>query len=232
METQLDDRYHMELAAAFVRGKLGASETDPEMFSKPLTMLSAADRNALFNLGSQAGLKLHKFKRTMELSRVLRVLGVLKGLAPTNLLDIGSGRGVFVWPLLTEFPRLDVTCMDLRQDRVDDLLAVHKGGILRLDAIKGDAKSLPFPDKSFDVVTLLEVLEHMKDPGKAIKEAIRVSRRNIIISVPSTEDNNPEHIHLLDKKTLQTMISEAGAKPRFQGVLNHLIAVATKYVSP
>ena len=50
--------------------------------------------------------KLHKFKRIDELPRVRRVIGMLRGaLRPTSLLDVGSGRGAFLWPLLDAFPR-------------------------------------------------------------------------------------------------------------------------------
>jgi hypothetical protein len=32
------------------------------------------------------------------LPRVRKVLGVLRGVHPANLLDVGSGRGAFLWP--------------------------------------------------------------------------------------------------------------------------------------
>ena len=41
-----------------------------------------------------------------------RVLGTLRGIAPTHLLDIGTGRGVFLWPLLDAFPSLMVTAVE------------------------------------------------------------------------------------------------------------------------
>jgi 2-polyprenyl-3-methyl-5-hydroxy-6-metoxy-1,4-benzoquinol methylase len=50
-----------------------------------------------------------------------------------------------------------------------------------------------------DIVTLLEVLEHIPDVEKAVA-AVRMARKYVVVSVPSKEDNNPEHIHLLTKK--------------------------------
>ena len=38
----------------------------------------------------------------------------------------------------------------------------------------GDAFALPYPDQSFDAVMLLDFLEHVEDPGRAILEASRV----------------------------------------------------------
>jgi len=58
----------------------------------------------LIRHGVAVGLKMHRFKRTAELSQVRRVLGMLRGLGPESLLDIGSGRGVFLCRCLMHFP--------------------------------------------------------------------------------------------------------------------------------
>ena len=224
----MQDRYYLEMAAAYVRGKLRKGNESKVHFSKQLRDLSVAEQEQLFELGYDQGLRLHKFKRTMELPRVQRVLGVLKGLYPSSLLDIGTGRGVFLWPLLAEFSELDVACIDVRVDRFEDLMHVRNGGIERLSPYNLDACSLAFPDESFDIVTVLEVLEHMPNAQQALNEAVRVCRRNVIITVPSTEDDNPEHIHLLDKTKLKDMLAQAGARARFQGVRNHIVVVGTK----
>src|SRR5687767_2195279 len=101
---------YTRLAAAYVRAKYGqAPETDLSLFDAPLDALDAAQLAALVRIGRAAGLRLHRFKRTMGLPRVAKVLGALKGIAPAELLDIGSGRGAFLWPLLDAFPWLPVT---------------------------------------------------------------------------------------------------------------------------
>jgi len=229
MGETMDERYFLDLAAAFVRGKLGGrlQQGDEDLWVKPLSELSVIQQEQLYQQGLRAGLRMHKFKRTMALPRVQRVFGILKGLQPESLLDIGSGRGAFLWPLLTEFPQLAVTGVDQRQDRVNDITAVRKGGVDRLQAHAMDGCHLRFAHQSFDVVTLLEVLEHISEAQKALDEAVRVASRCVIISVPSKADDNPEHIHLLSKERLQSMIEAAGARPKFEAVLNHIIAIGT-----
>ena len=51
----------------------------------------------------------------------------------------------------------------------------------------GSAENLPFANKSFDIVTMLEVIEHLDNPEKALKEIYRVLKRNgkVIISTPN-----------------------------------------------
>jgi 2-polyprenyl-3-methyl-5-hydroxy-6-metoxy-1,4-benzoquinol methylase len=207
------ERYYTDLAAAFVRGRL--------------PHLGARDDADAVREGLAAGLRLHKFKRNAELPRVRRVLGVVRGLAPETLVDVGSGRGTFLWPLLAAMPALRVVSVDVDARRASDVHAVRAGGVARLASARMDGARLGLASKSADVVTLLEVLEHMPAPAAAVAEAVRVARGFVVVSVPSKEDDNPEHVHVFDNAALERMLSAAGARRvTFDGVLNHRIAVA------
>ncbi|HKQ79677.1 MAG TPA: class I SAM-dependent methyltransferase [Blastocatellia bacterium] len=207
-----DGRYYVELAAAFVRGKIGGAGD-----------LSSAE---LIGLGKTLGLRMHKFKRQAELPRVRRVLGVLQGLAPASLLDVGSGRGAFLWPLLDSSPYLSVIALDHNALRVMDIDAVRRGGRENLRALLADATAIGLADDCVDVVTALEVLEHMPQPALAAAEAVRVARNFVVASVPSKEDDNPEHIQLFNRETFEALWAEVGARGvNIQYVLNHMIAV-------
>lgn len=201
------ERYFHDLATAFVRGRV-------------------RDNLATIEDGLRAGLRLHKFKAGPPLPRVQKVLGILKSLAPVDLLDVGSGRGTFLWPLMAAFPDLPVTAIDFNEQRASDLGAVRRGGLTRLTAVRMDAQRLGFAPRAFDAVTLLEVLEHMPDPQAALTAAVQAARRCVILSVPSTPDDNPEHLHLFTPDQLLQMASEAGAaRTTMEHVLNHRIAV-------
>jgi ubiquinone/menaquinone biosynthesis C-methylase UbiE len=221
--------YFQHTVAAYIRGKVRntASSEYPELFTSELETLTESELGQLMMLAQKHELRLHRFKRTMELPRVQKILGVLKSLQPANLLDIGTGRGAFLWPLLDAFPHLPVTCVDRLAYRVSDLQAVHEGGVKNLEAIHGDVTALPFADHSFDVVTILEVLEHVPETRKALAELYRVARRFLLFSVPSKEDDNPEHIHLFDQQQLRALLSEQKiTRVNFDYVLNHMIVIA------
>ncbi|HEX8034684.1 MAG TPA: class I SAM-dependent methyltransferase, partial [Ktedonobacterales bacterium] len=183
--------YYQRLAAAYVRGTLGHAATftgldaaTSDLFAAPLDDLSTDQLQAIIQAGLDSGMRLHRFKRTMGLPRVSKVLGILRGLQPDTLLDIGSGRGAFLWPLLDAFPNLRVTCADILDHRVAGIQAVHDGGVATLAAVRADATALPLADESFDVVTLLEVLEHIPDTRRALAEVCRVAKRFVVLSVP------------------------------------------------
>ena len=219
----------MQMAAAYVRGMLGDEYQGDPLFHRPLADLSEAALETLFDLGQEAELRLHRFKRTMDLARVRRVLGMLQGLQPQTMLDIGTGRGAFLWPLLDAFPALPVTALDVLDYRVRDLQAVARGGIDQLQAFQLDVHDMTFEDEAFDGVTLLETLEHISEPQRTLDAVCRVAKRFVIVSVPSKEDDNPEHIHLFTPDRLRTLFLNAGMH-RFHiaSVLNHIIVLAFK----
>jgi cyclopropane fatty-acyl-phospholipid synthase-like methyltransferase len=207
------ERYFTELASCFIRGRLSRDGDWP-------SLLDAAQR---------AGLRLHKFKQNQQLPRVAKILGMLRSIQPLDLLDAGSGRGTSLWPLLAGFPNAAVTAVELHPQRLADLDAVRRGGCNRLSVVAADMQRLPFRDESFDVVTLLEVLEHLPDPALAARSALNIARRFVLVTVPSKEDENPEHIHLFTETRLREMFESAGAtRLQFDGVLNHRVLLVKR----
>lgn len=218
------------LAAAYIRGKAkqtGSVDLPSSWLTTPLATLTEAEWTAIIDRGLAAGVRLHRFKQTMGLPRVDRVLGILQSIQPAELLDIGSGRGAFLWPLLTTFPTLPVTAMDANPERAEQLEAVALGGVDQLRTHCLDVTHLPFADSQFDVVTALEVLEHIPAVAQAVAEIVRVARRFVIVSAPSHADDNPEHIHLFNQPQLRSLFAACGvAQVKFEYLHNHQLLIA------
>jgi 2-polyprenyl-3-methyl-5-hydroxy-6-metoxy-1,4-benzoquinol methylase len=97
---------------------------------------------------------------------------------PDSLLDVGCGEGV-----LTE--RWARTLTPARVVGVD--VADLRGEWARRPAASfavADAEALPFADGEFDVVAAIELLEHVRDPGRALAELARVARSHLLVSAP------------------------------------------------
>lgn len=218
------------LKYAYIRGasmRTGIPVIDQELIKKPLSALTETDKEALENAGRKAELKLYRFKNMGDLPRVQMAMGFLKSVWPENLLDVGSGRGVFLFPFLQAFPFVPVTSADILDYRVEFLQDIARGGINTLTAVQENICTWNAPGKSFDVVTMLEVLEHIPEVEKAVFNAVRLAKRYVVVSVPSKKDNNPEHIHLLTKDILTDIFTRAGAKNlHFDGVNGHLFMTA------
>lgn len=217
-----DESHYLALAAAYARGALAA---------RGVAGASELRDDEAVASGSAAELKLHRFKRTAQLPRVRSVVGALRGFMPDRIVDLGSGRGAFVWPLLDALAELAIVAVDLLDHRALLFEHVRRGGIARLAGLRADLTALPFADASVPCVTALEVLEHLPGdgPARAIAEAMRVSTTAVIASVPSHEDNNPEHVHLFDGRRLDSLCRAAGARRvAIDHVPGHIIVVATK----
>ncbi|MBN2014963.1 MAG: class I SAM-dependent methyltransferase [Candidatus Altiarchaeota archaeon] len=89
-----------------------------------------------------------------------------------KVLDIGCGTGSYV----LEFKRngMGVVGMDVSRK----MLKIAKNKVEGCDFVFGDAKNLPFKDNSFDLVTLITILEYVDDPEKIIQEGKRVLEKD------------------------------------------------------
>lgn len=219
------------LGAAYVRGYAERTGTPvlPEWArEKRLDELTDAELAQLYAIGKREGMKMYRFKNHENLPRVHKALGFLRSIWPETLLDVGSGRGVFLFPFLCAFSATPVTSVDLLEHRVEFLNDIRRGGVDWLTALQMDICSDALPEKAFDVVTMLEVLEHIPDVQGAVCSAVRLAKRYVVVTVPSKPDDNPEHIHLLTKERLTELFSNAGCtKLQFDAVPEHLFMVAT-----
>lgn len=222
---------HEFLACAYIRGvslRTGIPTLDDSLLRAPLDSLSEAQRETILTAGRAAGLRLYRFKRHDDLPRVRKVMGFLRAVQPESLLDVGSGRGVFLHTFLESFPWVSVTSLDVLPHRTKALQDMTRGGVSALTALEQDLCTWDAPDKSYDVVTLLEVLEHIPDAKQAVRAAVRLARRFVVLTVPSKPDDNPEHIHLFTKATLTALFEQAGCTSlSFDGVPGHLFMIAS-----
>ena len=227
----IEERYDVETAAAWILGhakRTGIPALPEPLLRKTADKCSNEEMHQIVCAGLAAELKMYPFKSgTQTLARTRRTLGFLHSISFETMLDIGSGRGVFLIPFMKEFPWVQVTSLDLLEKRVIFLNELADGGFCQLRAEQKDICSQPFPEHSFDIVTMLEVLEHIPAVEKAVVAAVRMARQYVVVTVPSKPDNNPEHIHLLTKDKLTQMFNQAGcSRLHFDGVEGHLFMVA------
>ncbi|MFW5804377.1 MAG: class I SAM-dependent methyltransferase [bacterium] len=181
----------------------------------------------------ESNIDIHMFKRSpRRLPRIVKTIGMLKQMNPSSVLEIGCGQGVFLWTLLNEFPHFTVRVLDIKSEHIDRVNNVAKNSNLDLFGYNMDIEKYyeNYSNESYDIVTCLEVLEHIENWKKAIGIACHFCKNFVIFSFPSKEDDNPEHIHLLDKqKVSQEILKNSGmVKTKFDYVNGHIFIIGRK----
>lgn len=178
------------------------------------------DIKELIDIAKNNDIKIFPFKRR-TLPRITAVLKDLKGLDGSTVLDVGTGRGTSIYPILSEFYPDTITCMDINLKALTRLYYVAKTHEYISPIIWDIQDSY---DEQFDIVLALEVLEHIPNVNAALENIWNCAKRFIFISVPSKEDDNPEHIHLLTKDFFDKFFKNKNVKEiKYSFVNGHMI---------
>jgi ubiquinone/menaquinone biosynthesis C-methylase UbiE len=99
---------------------------------------------------------------------------------PRRILEVGCGEGIVLATLGARLPgtRLDGLELD------EAALAAARMRCPSATLVRWDACALPFGDRTFDLVVCLEVLEHLPEPARALRDVRRVARAGCLLSVP------------------------------------------------
>jgi SAM-dependent methyltransferase len=148
--------------------------------------------------------------RRRILDTFVRSLSAKFSTEPPRILDVGCGTGANL-KMLSHYG--DVEGVDVS---VQALSYCRERG---LKSVKyGTAEDLPFADASFDLVTALDVVEHLDDDLKGLREIRRVLKPGgfALLTVPAfmflwgVQDDVSNHRRRYTLSQLQRVVTEAG----------------------
>jgi 2-polyprenyl-3-methyl-5-hydroxy-6-metoxy-1,4-benzoquinol methylase len=134
-----------------------------------------------------------------------------------RLLDIGFGDGSFLYFMKEN--GWDVAGLDFNEEMVER--AAQAG----LDARSGQLEEAGYDDRSFDVVTLWGVIEHLQSPRRAVEEISRISAEDALLVVYTQNASAPEasllgedwfiyevprHLYSFTPETITKLLSAGG----------------------
>lgn len=95
----------------------------------------------------------------------------------SKILDIGSGKGFMMYEFVKKIPNIFIRGLEISEYAI-----LNSKEEVRNFQILGNAKKLPFEDKSFDLAISIVTLHNLKknDCALALKEISRVSKNSFI----------------------------------------------------
>lgn len=119
-------------------------------------------------------------RKTRDIRHITQLLG--RGSAGLRILDVGCSNGVFVH--IANEAGMQAEGVDTSPQAVAD--GVKKG----LKLHQGYLQDIAFPDASFDVVTMYEVIEHVADSAALIRECARILRPGGLLLIGTGNANS------------------------------------------
>ena len=172
--------------------------------------------------------------------KFLRVLPDRCETKSNTLLDIGCGLGFFLEAVRGDFKQV-------RGIEISEPQRLFAQRHLGLEVLEGEAASIPLPDESEDIITLLDVLEHLPDPRACLREVRRVLAPEGLVALvtPNPESltarilkqrwvyySPPEHLHLFPPRSLLRLLEGEGFRVltvRTDSLLlNHILEIWRK----
>jgi SAM-dependent methyltransferase len=160
-----------------------------------------------------------------------RLHGVIAEMNPRSVLDAGCGEGEMLRRGVLPAAVRPV-CLDFRAAPLAEITGPSR--------VRGSVLALPFAARSFDMVTCLEVLEHLEHPAAAVRELASVARHAVILSVPhepyfrignvlrgkhlSRLGNHPEHVQHWNFRTFGAFLEGSLAEVRIVEAFPWIIA--------
>ena len=104
-------------------------------------------------------------------------------------MDVGCAKGFMLHDFMKVIPGIMVAGVDISEYAINNAMEDIEPYVMI-----GDARKLPFPDKSFDLVISITTVHnlHLEECKQAVREIQRVSRGNAFITVDSWRDSIEE----------------------------------------
>jgi 2-polyprenyl-3-methyl-5-hydroxy-6-metoxy-1,4-benzoquinol methylase len=132
-----------------------------------------------------------------------------------RVLELACGRGGFSRILAARGARMfgaDFSSTALQIARGNSAAAESQPGV-RLELAQADAQNLPYAGDSFDLIVSCETIEHLPDPGAALREMARVARPGATLFLTTPNYFNLMGLYYLYARARNRRATPGGDQP-------------------
>lgn len=112
------------------------------------------------------------------IQKVKNILDISKGMKFAKVLEVGAGDGSILELLASQAFASQLYALEISNSGIEKIEAKRIDKFV--EVLKFDGYQIPYPDKSFDLVILSHVLEHVEHERILLREIKRVSKFQII----------------------------------------------------
>lgn len=142
-----------------------------------------------------------------------------------KILDVGCGSGFSAEQSVKGREDLEVHGVDVTEDLINYASKHRPQFHFKL----AHGEDLPYEDNQFDAILYLDVIEHLVDPSKSLKEARRCLKEDGVVIILVVLENHPlfkiiwwlwlklkgkvwheAHLHIFTKKSLKSLLDREG----------------------
>lgn len=135
---------------------------------------------------------LHRWWR----NRALRMADKMLPSSPVKILDVACGTGDVAFRLHEIYPDAEITGLDLSEGMLDvarvKLSKMDAAAKSKISFVKGDSLAMPYPDGTFDLLTVAYGVRNFERLSEGLKEMRRVIKPDgVLCIVELSEPANP-----------------------------------------
>lgn len=131
------------------------------------------------------GIKSNLFQKYWHSKKWGALKKFVDGIGTGTLLDIGCADGTTTYEIKKAYPNLQITGVDYYKKGINFARKTKP----EIKFVVGDAHKLPFKNESFDIVTIIETLEHLEKPRAILVEIYRVLKNDGYIIIGQDTDS-------------------------------------------
>lgn len=177
--------------------------------------LMSSDLQDKYSHGYSAGYIAKEKSKKKRAKKIIK--NILRHKKSGKFLDIGCSAGFILNEARErgfEAYGVDISPLGLR----------HAKEVMKLNVFEGYLEQAEFSDDFFDVITLYNLIEHIPDPARFLKEISRIAKENALIEIWTPDIGHwnaklkrerwknifPEHLYYFTKETMQKMLEKSG----------------------